>query len=351
MDHRENHNASPPASPKPGLAQRFVRGLIRTLRSFCIILGVLFVLGLLGSILAERLLTGSSAHADRGVDEFPDMRTVWSYGEGNVVVARIGVRGPIIRAQMGGLFSLAQDPVTSALRMIRAAQNDPSIKAIILEIDSPGGGITASDVIYKALMDFRASDSDRRIVALFEDVAASGGYYIATAANHIVAHPTTITGSIGVLISSLNLKEFGDKYGIRDTTIKSGANKDMLNPWADLTDEQRELLQAMIDQMHTRFVDLVALGRGLEESKVREIADGRILSAQEALRHKLIDEIGYWSDAMASARKLLGADAIRVVRYEQRFSLSSFLKGFQRLRVAIDPRFWPRSRMMYMWSL
>lgn len=351
MNHDDTSVPTTTPPHRPGFGRRFLEGLFRAIRICCIILGILFVLGMLGCILAERLLMRGNTGADRGVDEFPNMRTVWSYGEGNIVVARIGVRGPIVRPQMGGWLALAHDPVTAALRMIRAAQNDPKIKAIILEIDSPGGGITASDVIYKALMDFRASDPDRRVIALFEDVAASGGYYIAAAANHIIAHPTTITGSIGVLISSLNLKEFGEKYGIRDSTIKSGANKDILNPWTDLTEEQRALLQAMIDEMHGRFVHLVAIGRNLEESKVREIADGRILSAEEALRHKLIDEIGYWSDAMASTRKLLGADSIKVVRYEQRFSFSAFLRGFQRLQIAIDPRFWRQSRIMYMWQL
>ena len=225
--------------------------------------------------------------------------------------------------------------VRFALRMIRTATQDKDVKAIILAIDSPGGGITASDIIYNELKKFKKSDPSRKIVALFGDVAASGGYYVASASDYIIAHPTTITGSIGVLISSINLKGFGDKYGIKSVTITSGKNKDMLNPFKDLSDEQQKLLQLTIDEMYQRFVQIVAEGRRMPEDEVTKIADGRILTANEALKNKLIDKIGYWDDAMTETCKLLKVDSIKVIRYQEPFSFASFLDSIQNIDISI----------------
>jgi len=286
---------------------------------------------------------------EQGADEFPTFNEVWSCGSGETKVVVIPLKGIIIMDGEAGLFGEAGS-ANLALRAIRRATHDPDVKAIILDVDSGGGGITASDVLYEALERFRDAREGRKIVAVFDDVAASGAYYVAVAADCIIAHPTTITGSIGVLIQTFNLKELGQKIGIKDVTIKSGANKDMLNPLNDLTDEQRQMLQGLVDELHTRFVKLVAENRDLPENEVRRFADGRIFSAATAVDLGLVDDIGYWNDAVDKTAELLGVDSVKVYRYEEVFSFSSLLRSASRWNPATA--FFPktsRSRLMYQW--
>ena len=286
-----------------------------------------------------------------GVDESPELTEVWSCGAGDVKVVRIALHGMIVLGQEEGFLSSTVGSADQALRAIHRATHDSEVKALILEVDSGGGGITASDVIYKALLDFKKAQRGRKIVAVFGDVAASGAYYVSLASDCIVAHPTTITGSIGVLIQTLNLKGLGEKVGIKDVTIKSGANKDILNPFGEMTAEQRQLLQGLVDELHSRFVSLVAQGRKLPEDQVRAFADGRIFSASKAMDLGLVDQIGYWEDAMAKTSDLLGARSIKVYRYEQGFSLSAFLKSVE----TWDPvsnllLSRPQTRLLYLWQ-
>jgi len=171
------------------------------------------------------------------------------------------------------------------------------------------------------------------------------------AADYIFAHPTAITGSIGVLIQTYNLKELGQKIGIKDVTIKSGANKDMLNPLNDLTEEQRGMLQDIVDELHARFVEIVADNRELAEDEVRDIADGRVFTAGAAVDFGLVDELGYWGDAVAKTAELLKVDRVKVYRYEEAFSLTSLLRSAARWNPA-SALFPPvsRSRLMYLWQ-
>jgi len=272
----------------------------------------------------------------RGADEFPCMTETWSYGKGKTKVARIDIRGVIMHGKQRSIFSVSKDPVETAVRMIRTAADDKNVRAVILVVDSPGGGVTASDIIYNELRKFKESDPERKVVALFEDLAASGGYYVAAGSDYIIAHPTTITGSIGVLISSINLKGFGDKYGIKSVTIASGKNKDMLNPFKDLSEEQQKLLQTTVDEMYRRFVKIVAEGRSLPEEEVMKIADGRLLTATEALNSRLIDRIGYWDDAMAETCRLLKVESVKVIRYKEAFSFASILDAVQDINISLQ---------------
>ena len=224
------------------------------------------------------------------------------------------------------------DPASSqaALRKIHSAKDNPDIAGILLYVNSGGGGITASDVLWKSLKDFKAADTNRVVVVLMGSVAASGAYYIATAADAIVANPTTLTGSIGVILNSYNVQDLAGKIGLKSVTIKSGGNKDILSPFAELTPEQQQMLQDMVDAMHSRFVSIVAEGRGLEEARVRAIADGRILLAQEALDNGLVDTIGYLDDAKAEFEKRFGVMPVFVEDAER----IPLLKFFQ------SPTFW-----------
>ncbi len=287
-----------------------------------------------------------------GVDESPAMNEVWAWGRGDTKVVMISVRGMIMLDEEESLFGTRLSSASFALNAIRRATHDPEVRAIILDIDSGGGGITASDVIYEALQKFKDARKGRQVVALMDDVAASGAYYIALAADSIIAHPTTITGSIGVLMQSFNLKELALKIGVKDVTIKSGANKDMLNPLGDLSDVQRLMLQQIVDQLHARFVKLVAENRELPEEKVREIADGRIFTADQALGLGLIDEIGYFQDAVDATASLLTVDEVKVYRYEHERSFSDFFK----VQMNANPlSAWlskpsPETRLLYRWA-
>lgn len=287
-----------------------------------------------------------------GADEFPDFDEVWSCGSGEIKTVVIPIRGFISLDEGSDILGTpVASPSQLALMAIRRATHDPEVRALILDVDSGGGGITASDILYQALMNFRAEDEERVIVAIFGDVAASGAYYLALAADHIVARPTTITGSIGVLMQTLNVRELGNRIGVHDVTIKSGANKDLLNPLQEVSPEQRALLQGIVDSLYTRFVELVSERRELPEADVRAIADGRIITAVQAVDAGLVDEIGYWEDAQAATAELLGTHDIKVYRYEERFSISTFLRAFQGLSPAAWSEQLGRVRLLYQWRL
>ncbi len=280
---------------------------------------------------AKNLLSRSTP--THGEDEYPPFEEVWSCGQGSNKVIRIPISGMIMLGNDGSIFSPGGS-ADFALKAIRRATLDPKVMALILDIDSGGGGITASDILYQALLDFKASQSDRRIVAICGDTAASGAYYVALAADHIIAHPTTVTGSIGVLIPSINMRELAQRYGIHDATIKSGDNKDLLSPLGEITPEKKALLQDVVDSLHSRFVSIVAAQRNLPEEEVRALADGRIFTADDALKRGLIDETGYWKDAITRTSELLNVGNIIVYRYEEHFSFGELFRA----RKQINPR-------------
>jgi protease-4 len=199
---------------------------------------------------------------------------------------------------------------------LEKAAADDRVRALVLRINSPGGTITASDVLYHELTQFKAR---RRVpvVASILDVGASGGYYVALAADRIVAHPTTVTGSIGVLMLTVNSGGLLEKVGVTASYIKSGPLKDMGSPFRALAPEERAIFQDLIDQLYGRFVTLVARARRLDESRVRAIADGRVYLAPEALSLGLVDRIGYLEDAIAQARDLAGLTEAKVVAYHR----------------------------------
>ncbi|MEI6647849.1 MAG: signal peptide peptidase SppA [bacterium] len=256
---------------------------------------------------------GKSYSHRGGEDEAPQMKETWSYGTGEVKVVRIPLQG---------MITLSEDNWKSGnanmvLRSIRRATHDPDVKGLILEVDSGGGGITDSDIIYNELKKFKAMDDERIIVTIMGDIAASGAYYIAITSDYIMAHPTTLTGSIGVIMQSYNFKELAQKIGVKDVTIKSGANKDLLNPFVDVNPEHRELMQKLISAMHDRFITLVAENREMPKDVVAPLADGRVFLASEAVKNGLIDGIGYDDDARAKMAELLNVESIKVFKYEE----------------------------------
>ena len=290
-------------------------------------LSAILGLSLLINLAAVGVLSETEpTHDGRGEDEYPQFTETHSYGSGTIKVVRIGFTGILTRQLDGGWLGTV-DPVEDCLRRIRAARQDDAVAAIILEVDSPGGEVTAADEIHRELMRFKESREDRRITVLVHDMAASGGYYISLPADRILAQPTALIGSIGVIMQTLNIQGLSEKIGVTDTTIKSGKNKDMLNPFHPVDPEQVKLLQESVDVMYDRFLDLVAAGRSLKKSDLKPLADGRIFTAAEALDHKLIDGIGYWDDAMAATAELLGTTNILVVTYTEDKSFFASLLG------------------------
>jgi protease IV len=278
------------------------------------------------SLMSGNLFKVAASELEVGVDEAPLVDEVWSYGEGETKVIRIPITGFIHLGDESTMLGAIPSQTMVALRSIRAATHDDEVDGIILDIDSGGGGITASDVVFKALMNFREARPGRAVVSIFGDVAASGAYYIALASDKIMARPTSITGSIGVIMKTINLEELATKHGIKDVTIASGGNKDLLNPLKELSPEQEAILQEIVDEMHARFERLLADRRELHFSHAHKLADGRIFSSQKAMDMGLIDEIGYWEDAMVLMQDELDVASIKVFRYEEPFSFSDIFK-------------------------
>jgi protease IV len=208
-------------------------------------------------------------------------------------------------------------PILARVREeLRKAEKDDKVQALVVRINSPGGTITASDVLYKEIREFKA----RRkvpVIAAIMDVGASGGYYAALAADQIFVHPTTITGSIGVIMLTVNAQGLLEKVGVTPLAIKSGPLKDAGSPFRGLTDEERAVFQSVIDDMYGRFVRLVAESRKIPEAQVRAFADGRIYTAEQARALGLVDRVGYLDEAVAAARQAAGLTEARVVMYHR----------------------------------
>jgi protease-4 len=190
------------------------------------------------------------------------------------------------------------------------------VRAVLLRINSPGGTVTASDILYHDIMRFK----ERRkipVVASILDVGASGGYYVALAADRILAHPTTVTGSIGVLMLTVNAGGLLEKIGVSASYVKSGEFKDMGSPFRSLRPEEQALFQELIDRFYGRFVELVARSRRLDEARVRAFADGRVYTASQALALGLVDQIGYLDEAIATAKSAAGLTEAKVIAYHR----------------------------------
>ena len=238
-------------------------------------------------------------------------------------IAVITMRGLISSSLPGSVTDSMVDDMRAALQQ---ARDDSRVKAIVLEIDSPGGEVTASDAIYSAVVKARAR---KPVVVYMDSLAASGGYYISCGGKFLMANETTITGSIGVIIQTLNYEQLFNKVGLASVVFKSGKFKDMLNGARPITPEERELVQNFIMKTYGKFLGVVAKERKLPADLLRNtIADGRILSGKEALENKLIDGLGQLDDAFSKAKELANAPDAKVVKYGPPFSLARFLRIF-----------------------
>lgn len=221
-------------------------------------------------------------------------------------------------------FSTAGYQHQTFLDMVEAAGDDENVKGVILRVNSPGGGVVESAEIHKKLIELKER-SKKPLYVSMGTTAASGGYYIATAADKIFAAPDTLTGSLGVIMQSINYGELAEKYGVKFETIKSGPYKDIFSPTREMTEEERNILQAMVDNAYKGFVNVISEGRPLSEQEVRKVADGRIYDGRQAKEKKLIDELGYFDDTVKAMKKDLNLEDAQVVEYGDSLGLDSFL--------------------------
>ncbi len=229
-------------------------------------------------------------------------------------IALIRIEGVILDAQ-------------ETLGELKKFSENPSVKAIVLRIDSPGGGVVPSQEIYDAVRRVRTK-SNKAVIASMGSVAASGGYYIAAATDRIVANPGTLTGSIGVIMEMANVEGLLQKIGVEGVVVKSGKYKDVGSPLRKMNDEERGLLQTVMDDVHKQFIEAVAEGRSLEVPEVQALADGRIFTGRQAKAAKLVDELGNLDDAIQLAADVVGIEGEpKVIEQRRRFSIRELLES------------------------
>lgn len=264
-------------------------------------------------------------------DEFAEK--VLIQGKGTNKILALNVNGVIQDTgdNVTSIFQASGYQHQTFLKMIKHAEKDRSIKGIILKVNSPGGGVVESAEIHKKLIDFKEA-TKKPIYVSMGSMAASGGYYISTPADKIFATPDTMTGSLGVIMQGINYSGLAEKYGVKFETIKSGPYKDIMSPSREMTKEERDIMQTMVDNAYQGFVNVIASGRNMSEESVRKIADGRIYDGRQAKEIKLIDELGYFEDTVEAMKKDYKLGNVKVVEYSSNVGLGSlFSMGAQKI--------------------
>ena len=282
-------------------------------RSFILCLIVALCLGASGACGPITLTLGAAP----GDQDLAETRVEPAEQRTRDKVAIIDVSGLLLNAAPRGLLYRGEHPAAALHERLERARTDRRVRAVVLRINSPGGTVTASDVMYREVERFRER-SDKPVIVLMKDVAASGAYYVACAADHIVAHPTSVTGSIGVIVQTVSLKPALDRIGIQATTFRSGEGKDAGSPLSDMTEQHRRIIQSMVDDFHGRFVDRVRAARpGIAAEHFDEVTDGRVMTGRRALELGVVDEVGDLETAWQRAKKLAGIDHAHLVLYHR----------------------------------
>ena len=240
-------------------------------------------------------------------------------GEGDNKILLIDIKGLISNKKQVSVLGVQTNVglVDRVREALKKAEQDEDIKALILRINTPGGTVTSSDIIYHEIKTFKERKKIK-VYAIVMDLAASGGYYVAQAADRIIVHPTSLTGSIGVIALKMNLSGLMEKVGVDFEVVKSGAHKDFLSPFRSLTDDERLIFQKTIDDLHQRFVSTIEDNRKqLNRDQIKKLADGRIYTSQQALDAKLIDQIAYMDEAENFIKKDLSLGEMHLVIYHR----------------------------------
>jgi protease-4 len=241
-------------------------------------------------------------------------------GKGKTKILLLDISGIISEKKKSEGLGLSQkiSLVARVKEELQKAEGDSAIAGMIITINSPGGSVTASDIIYHELMQYK-KQAGVKIIACLTGTATSGAYYVASAADEIIAHPTAVTGNIGVIAMKFNVEKLLSKIGIQEETIKSGEKKDILSPFRPSTPEEKDIIQTIINTLHERFVNVVLAGRKtlLSKKEIEQLADGRIFTADQALDMKLIDRVGYLDEAVEEMKKSLNLTEVQVITYNR----------------------------------
>jgi len=232
-------------------------------------------------------------------------------------IAILDLEGMLMNQRDWSIFTGYENPLSLFLEKVERVKADPAVKAVVLRINSPGGGVTAGEIMYRGVADLRATKKVP-VIAIIEDVGASGAYYVACGADTILAHPTSITGSIGVVVQTVSLAGTMKMLGVEAKAVTSGPMKEMASPFKPLDGNDLAVLQGMVNEFYGSFVDVVAKGRPkLTREQVLKLADGRVYSGRQAKANGLVDDVGFVEDALALAKKQAGVKRAKVVMYSR----------------------------------
>ncbi|NIM90891.1 MAG: signal peptide peptidase SppA [Candidatus Aminicenantes bacterium] len=271
----------------------------------------------IGLILILALLSGCSPHIHidfLGKERIEEVELVKSKAKEKILL--VDIEGIISSMVSPGFFAREGDLLSQVYYRLEKASKDETVKGVILRLDTPGGEVTASDILYNEILKFKEK-TGLPVVGLMMGVAASGGYYVASACDFIIAHPSTLTGSIGVISVFPSLQELLSKVGIKVNVIKSGQMKDSGGFWRDVTEEEKKVFQTIIDDYFQKFVEVVYQNRkeSLTREELARIADGRVYTGTQALELKLIDELGYFDQALKKTLSLAALREAKVIAY------------------------------------
>ncbi|MCB8985137.1 MAG: signal peptide peptidase SppA [Ardenticatenaceae bacterium] len=312
----EEETAVTPAAPQSAAAAGETKSQNRT--ALWVLISV--IVGFMLPVCSCAVL-GGTAVLSSGLLGLSSASGASSAGFGDAV-AIVRVEGTILSSDRPN----AADAVSSrVINDLEAAEADPTVRAIILRVDSPGGSVTGSAQIWETLQNV-----EKPIVVSMASVAASGGYYVSAPGDYIIARPDTLTGSLGVILTLYDASDLIDKVGVKVIDITSGENKAMGSTWEELTTEQRDILESITNEAYDEFVRVVADGRNLSEAEVRKLADGRVYSGRQALANGLVDQLGNFQDAIDKAAELGGISGEpRLVEYNhETFNWQDVLLGF-----------------------
>ena len=288
--------------------------------------GIFTVSLVISTVLMILIIVGVSAVAGKGTDHsytgyqkfYLDEKRMSLKHELAPEIAVIHITGVISEYDQRSTFlDYIENPVDGVRNRLDIIRTDENVKGVLLVVDSPGGGVTASDVLFNHVMNFR-DETGIPVVTFMKQVAASGAYYVAAASDAIIAYPTTITGSIGVIMYSFNFSGLMEKYGVEYVPIKTSDRKDSLSPFKPVEQTEVEWMQTIVDHMLNRFIDAIDAGReNLDREEVVQLADGRIYIAAEAEQLGLIDKVGYFEDAVDLLGEMAGIEEPMLVEFER----------------------------------
>ncbi|RJS60014.1 signal peptide peptidase SppA [Bacillus sp. PK3_68] len=287
----------------------------------------LFIVSIIVNVASMAMKTDFSKAFESAMGASDEDFTEQVEQEGNAAkkIAVLPVEGVI--QDTGAAESLFSSPGYNHrqfMKKLDKVQEDDTVKAVILQVNSPGGGVVESAQIREKILEIKEKTKKPFYVSM-GSMAASGGYYISAPADKIYASPETLTGSLGVIMQSVNYSKLAQKYGVDFVTIKSGPHKDIMSPTREMTEEERKILQSMINNSYEGFVHVIASGRGMSKEQVKKIADGRIYDGRQAKKLNLIDDFGYLEDTIDALKQDKNLKGAQVVTYESNLGLPSFL--------------------------